>query len=423
MVAYEFCLIALKFLTLRVSFSTFCPPWDAIPSLPWDDIPSLPWDAIPSLPCDAIPSLPWDAIPSLPWDAIPSLPWNAIPSPPWDAIPSLPWDAIPSLPWDAIPSLPWNAIPSLPWDAIPSLSRDATPSLPWDAIPSLPQDAIPSLPGDAIPSLPWDAIPSLPWDAIPSPPWDAIPSLPWDAPPCHGMPLPAMGCPSLPWDAPPCFVQQMADKNHPNIVRLLGFAVGGDMRTRPEQILIYEFVPNGDLGHYLKNGAFQLRCAHACGAHRPQPTIYRRWEEQSHPAMGGGVPLLSTARAPQMMRCHAARACMPMSTNQVKACISSDTCPFLKDLGMDAPDDVALRLAQLALRCTVQRTASRPSMADVANELQGIRHEVVGKEELSAAIKVDEQAEEMSTGTSFPSDLAEQLRLIRRDERWDIFSQ
>ncbi|CAI7881657.1 unnamed protein product [Closterium sp. NIES-53] len=43
----------------------------------------------------------------------------------------------------------------------------------------------------------------------------------------------------------------MADKNHPNIVRLLGFPVGGDMRTRPEQVLIYEFVPNGDLARWL----------------------------------------------------------------------------------------------------------------------------------------------------------------------------
>ncbi|GJP29899.1 hypothetical protein CLOM_g20218 [Closterium sp. NIES-68] len=46
-------------------------------------------------------------------------------------------------------------------------------------------------------------------------------------------------------------VQQMAGKNHPNIVRLLGFVVGGSMRTRPEQILVYEFVPNGDLQHWI----------------------------------------------------------------------------------------------------------------------------------------------------------------------------
>ncbi|CAI5474643.1 unnamed protein product [Closterium sp. Yama58-4] len=30
----------------------------------------------------------------------------------------------------------------------------------------------------------------------------------------------------------------------------------------------------------------QLRCAHACGAHWPQPPVYRQWEEQSHSAMG-----------------------------------------------------------------------------------------------------------------------------------------
>ncbi|CAI7884729.1 unnamed protein product [Closterium sp. NIES-53] len=43
----------------------------------------------------------------------------------------------------------------------------------------------------------------------------------------------------------------MADKNHPNIVRLLGFAIGGDLRSRPEQVLIYEYVPNGDLQKWI----------------------------------------------------------------------------------------------------------------------------------------------------------------------------
>ncbi|CAI5522472.1 unnamed protein product [Closterium sp. Naga37s-1] len=101
------------------------------------------------------------------------------------------------------------------------------------------------------------------------------------------------------------------------------------------------------------------------------------------------------------------------STLQVGDCISSNN---LKDVSMDAPDDAVLRLAQLALSCTVERTASRPSMATIANELQGIRHEVVGKEELSAAIKVDVQAQEMRSGTSFPNDLASELQAIRSME-------
>ncbi|CAI7862132.1 unnamed protein product, partial [Closterium sp. NIES-54] len=68
-------------------------------------------------------------------------------------------------------------------------------------------------------------------------------------------------------------VQQMGDKNHPNIVRLLGFAIGGDMRTRPEQILIYEFVSNGDLDQFIKKEAsftltFQQRLDVLIGAAR-----------------------------------------------------------------------------------------------------------------------------------------------------------
>ncbi|CAI7867962.1 unnamed protein product [Closterium sp. NIES-53] len=46
-------------------------------------------------------------------------------------------------------------------------------------------------------------------------------------------------------------VKQMADKRHPNLVRLLGFCIGGDLNTRPEQVLIYEFVSNGDLTRWI----------------------------------------------------------------------------------------------------------------------------------------------------------------------------
>ncbi|CAI5991967.1 unnamed protein product [Closterium sp. NIES-65] len=103
-------------------------------------------------------------------------------------------------------------------------------------------------------------------------------------------------------------------------------------------------------------------------------------------------------------------------TPQVEDCVSSNNPTLLKDQDMDAPDDAVLRLAQLALRCTVQRTASRPSMATIANELQGIRHEVVGKEVLSAAVKVDEQAEGMRSGMSYPNNLAAMLEAIKSME-------
>ncbi|CAI5515873.1 unnamed protein product, partial [Closterium sp. Naga37s-1] len=68
----------------------------------------------------------------------------------------------------------------------------------------------------------------------------------------------------------------------------------------------------------------------------------------------------------------------------------------LRDPGMDAPPgDVVLRLAELAVSCTVDATADRPTMAHIVNELQAVREEVVGREELSAATKVDAQVEKM----------------------------
>ncbi|CAI5479312.1 unnamed protein product [Closterium sp. Yama58-4] len=102
----------------------------------------------------------------------------------------------------------------------------------------------------------------------------------------------------------------------------------------------------------------------------------------------------------------------------VEECISSGAPSRLKDLSMDAPDDAVLRLAQLALSCTVQRTASRPSMTGIANELLATRNEAVGAEELSAAIKVDEQAQEMKSASSIVTGLDAPLRFADKPPTW-----
>ncbi|CAI7844295.1 unnamed protein product, partial [Closterium sp. NIES-54] len=49
----------------------------------------------------------------------------------------------------------------------------------------------------------------------------------------------------------PLQVAQMSTMHHPNLVRLLGFAVGGDVHTRVENVLVYEFIPNGDLERWM----------------------------------------------------------------------------------------------------------------------------------------------------------------------------
>ncbi|GJP43138.1 hypothetical protein CLOM_g2631 [Closterium sp. NIES-68] len=254
-------------------------------------------------------------------------------------------------------------------------------------------------------------------------------------------------------------VRQIADKNHPHVVRLLGFSVGGDMRIRPEQVLIYEFVPNGDLDTWISTEApfplsFKQRLNILIGAARGLEYLHsfglvHRDIKPANILLGAdmqakiadfglvrvvegsmvgttrvmGTPgyvdpiysrtsmattatdvysfgvlmlVVLTARSPTTMGGGEGNHILKW----VKGCLASDSPTRLKDLSMDAPDDAVLRLAQLALTCTAERTASRPRMTRVATELQGVRDEVVGKEELSAAVKVDEQAQEMKRSSN-----------------------
>ncbi|GJP41306.1 hypothetical protein CLOM_g972 [Closterium sp. NIES-68] len=249
-------------------------------------------------------------------------------------------------------------------------------------------------------------------------------------------------------------ILQMADKNHHNIVRLLGFAVGGDVRSKIEQILIYEFVPNGDLHKWIDHDAsdplsFMQRLEiligiaqgfeylHSFGiVHRDiKPAnilittdmqakiadfglmragegttvgttrimgtpgyvdpVYARTSKATAASdvYSYGVLMLVvlTGRPPIF---HSARECTKI-TQWASECLSSDDWGSLRDSKMEAPEDAVLRVAQLAISCTVERTASRPSMAHVANELQTIREEMAGKNEPSDAIKVDAQMQEM----------------------------
>ncbi|GJP71830.1 hypothetical protein CLOP_g2620 [Closterium sp. NIES-67] len=264
-------------------------------------------------------------------------------------------------------------------------------------------------------------------------------------------------------------VQQMADKNHPNIVRLLGFAVGGDLRTRPEQVLIYEYVPNGDLEKWIDSKlssplSLQQRLGILVGAARGFEYLHRFGivHRDIKPAniligddmqakiadfgllrVGEGTtvgitrimgtpgyvdPVYSrTSKTTTATDVYSFGVLMlvvvtgrpPLSESYgesshilswVSECLSSNTIASLKTPGMDAPEAAMLRVAELAISCTVERTASRPTMAHVANELQAIREEVVGKDELIAAVKVDAEVQEMNASVEL--NLESQLQLI-----------
>ncbi|CAI5459760.1 unnamed protein product [Closterium sp. Yama58-4] len=268
-------------------------------------------------------------------------------------------------------------------------------------------------------------------------------------------------------------VQQMADKNHPNIVRLLGFAVGGDMRTRPEQVLIYEFEPNGDLEKWLNStkAPFSLTLPQWLGiligaargleylhsfdfVHRDikPANILVSADMQAKIAdfglvrMGEGTTVGSTRVMgtpgyvdPVYSRTNKATTATDVYSfgvlilvvltgrspiaeaggerthilHWVEDCLAKGSdLSCLKNPCVDVSEEVLLRLTQLAVSCTVGRTASRPTMGDIANELQAIRNEVAGKEEVSAAVKVDEEVVERLSVFRNLKTLDEEIDLI-----------
>ncbi|CAI5982392.1 unnamed protein product, partial [Closterium sp. NIES-65] len=266
-------------------------------------------------------------------------------------------------------------------------------------------------------------------------------------------------------------IKQMADKNHPNIVRLLGFAIGGDLRTRPEQVLIYEYVPNGDLHKWIDPkeaspltlkqrldiligmargfeylhgfgivhrdikpanvlitenmqakiadfGLVRMGEGTTVGTTRIMGTpgyvdpIYSRTSKATAASdvysFGVLMLVVLTGQAPISETAGKSQQITPWASE----CLSSGELGSLKDPNLDAPADAVLRVAQLALSCTGERTAGRPSMAQIANELQAIRDEVVGKEELSAAVKVDNQVQEMKDAFSGIESLDAEIQMI-----------
>ncbi|CAI5987141.1 unnamed protein product [Closterium sp. NIES-65] len=76
-----------------------------------------------------------------------------------------------------------------------------------------------------------------------------------------------------------------------------------------------------------------------------------------------------------------------------------------RDPSLDAPDDILLRLARLALSCTAMPTASRPSMGKVLGELVAVRGEIVGEEVDKVASRIDSEID-TSTDLDFNASIA-----------------
>ncbi|CAI5992544.1 unnamed protein product [Closterium sp. NIES-64] len=140
-------------------------------------------------------------------------------------------------------------------------------------------------------------------------------------------------------------VREMASKHHPHLVRLLGYCIDFNPSTRHiEQILVYDF----------------------------------------------GVVMLVVITARKAV--HMADDIQINLKQWVAPLVESGDVASFKDPLLDAPDDLLLRLARLALTCTAMPTASRPTMGRVLGDLLGMKEEVIGSAEAHrAASRIDRE--------------------------------
>ncbi|CAI6008430.1 unnamed protein product [Closterium sp. NIES-65] len=265
-------------------------------------------------------------------------------------------------------------------------------------------------------------------------------------------------------------VNEMASKHHPHLVRLLGFCIDVNEATeQTEQILIYEFMPNGDLERWLGPGAAQplsllqrldvmigvaegLQYLHSFGiVHRdikPANILIDR-NMQAKVAdfglvrMGEGTTVGATRvmgtpgyvdpayfksqKATPMADVHSFGVVMLTILTARKAIYNSDdnqinlkqwVAPFVaandgvtfKDPSLEAPPDIILRLARLALSCTAMPTALRPNMIKVLAELEALREEVRGATGDQMARRIDREIDD-THGHDLEEEVANAIRI------------
>ncbi|CAI5990457.1 unnamed protein product [Closterium sp. NIES-65] len=222
------------------------------------------------------------------------------------------------------------------------------------------------------------------------------------------------------------YVKEMASKHHPHLVRLLGYCIDFDLSTRlMEQILVYEFMPNHDLESWIGSGvshplslrqrldvligvAKGLQYLHDFGiVHRDikPANILLDAKMQAKIAdfglvkLGGGTAMGTSVAATRVMG----------TPGYVAPLVDSGAVLAFKDPHLDAPDDLVLRWARLALSCTAMPAASRPSMNQVLWELVKLKQEASGAHEGhvgEAKSRIDMELGSSIGSSSFTAEMA-----------------
>ncbi|CAI5534305.1 unnamed protein product [Closterium sp. Naga37s-1] len=177
-------------------------------------------------------------------------------------------------------------------------------------------------------------------------------------------------------------VNEMATKSHPHLVRLIGYCLDISPDTeRMEQIVIYEFIDNGDLDRWIgmddvhSFGVVMLTLITA------RKAIYNEDADQ--------INLKQWVSSFFHL--------LPLHCSKFNgALLAAGDASAFKDPQLEAPDDLVLRMARLALRCTAMPTASRPSISRVLGELLVMKEEFLGQEEDRMAARIDRELESAS---------------------------
>ncbi|CAI6008107.1 unnamed protein product [Closterium sp. NIES-65] len=263
-------------------------------------------------------------------------------------------------------------------------------------------------------------------------------------PPPPLLPVPS---PSPPFPSPQ--INEMASKHHPNLVRLLGYCIEVDKAAEStEQILIYEFMDNGDLERWIGPGvekpltlrqrfdvligvAQGLQYLHSFNiVHRDikPANILLDKKMQTKIAdfglvrMGEGTAVghtrvmgtpgyvdpayFKSQKATPAADVHsfgvvmltvitARKALDSLDDNQVnlkkwvEPFLEAGNADAIKDPRLDAPSDVVLKLACFALSCTATPVATRPSMARILSDLIAMKEEFLGADVDPVLVNID----------------------------------
>ncbi|GJP30355.1 hypothetical protein CLOM_g788 [Closterium sp. NIES-68] len=189
-------------------------------------------------------------------------------------------------------------------------------------------------------------------------------------------------------------VRAMASLRHENVVRLLGFCLHQNVESgQQEQILVYEFVGNGDLKH-------QIHQSKEHNAHKQAKIadfgllkqLSQAGEEDDRTRIAGtpgyvdpdynrshvvteksdvysfGVVLLELLTGQKTHVKGTDRHICEWAAKKVQAYDFG----LLKDTALDAPEDAVVEFADIALDCVKVPGSRRPLMKDVARRLQAL---------------------------------------------------